>query len=273
MVTCNLAQKIEILHDSSMMKFIFTVLYLLTFLISMSMSFATSISDEIRGNRGVKNFHDAKKLAIRVHKDHQTTIYCPCTFSGKTIDLKSCGYLVHKDAKRAARLEWEHVVPAEAFGQSFKEWREGSEVCHKKSGKGFKGRKCAETNPEFQRMEADLYNLWPIVGELNGLRSNYSMAQIAGAAMTFGGCKVKIADRKFEPMDEFKGIVARDYMYMDVNYPGHGVISEKNRKLFEAWNKSYPVTQWECERAGRIKKIQGNENQILSGQCSTKFQK
>jgi len=117
------------------------------------------------GNNQIKNFNEAKKIALKLHKDHPYTIYCNCKYDGKVIDLKSCGYKVQKDAKRAARLEWEHVVPAEAFGNSFIEWREGTSECIKK-GKKFKGRKCAEKNSEFSRMEADLYNLWPEDGEL-----------------------------------------------------------------------------------------------------------
>jgi deoxyribonuclease-1 len=186
--------------------------------------------------------------------------------TGNRIDLKSCGYVPKKDPKRALRLEWEHVVPAEAFGQSFREWRDGSPQCIKK-GKPFRGRKCAEKNSEFSRMEADLYNLWPEVGELNGLRSNYSMAQLGGPPGDFGGCKAKIRDRKFEPMDPAKGIVARTYQYMDRAYPGRGIVSDKNRKLYEAWDRMYPVTDWECKRARKIREVQGNENPILADRC------
>ena len=220
-----------------------------------------------KGSDEVDTFSEAKKVAAKIHKGHETTIYCGCKYSGKVIDLKSCGYKVQNDAKRAARLEWEHVVPAEAFGNSFKEWREGTSACVKK-GKQFKGRKCAGTNPEFARMEADLYNLWPEIGELNGLRSNYSMAALTRSDYDFGGCKAKLQDRKFEPMDMAKGIVARTYMYMDGAYPNRGIISDKNKKLFEAWDKMYPVTPWECERAKLIASIQKNRNEILHTKCA-----
>jgi deoxyribonuclease-1 len=221
----------------------------------------------LTGNQKISNFNEAKKEAVKIHQDHQVTVYCPCRYQGKTVDLRSCGYKVHKDANRAARLEWEHIVPAEAFGQSFREWREGDPKCRKRNGKAFKGRKCAEKNPLFVHMESDLHNLWPIVGELNGLRSNFSMAVIAGDALTFGDCKARIKGRKFEPMDEFKGIVARDYMYMEANYPGHGIISEKNRKLFESWDRGHTPTDWECRRAKLIEAVQGNENQVLKERC------
>src|SRR5699024_5720450 len=112
----------------------------------------------------------------------------------------------------------------------------------RKKKRAFKGRKCARRNPLFAKMEGDLYNLYPEVGELNGLRSNFSMAMIPRSPKTtsFGKCQAKIEDRKFEPMDAAKGLVARTYMYMDKTYPGRGIISGKNAKLFEAWNKMYP---------------------------------
>jgi deoxyribonuclease-1 len=224
------------------------------------------------GNEKIRHFRQAKRFANEIHKDHPYTIYCNCRYQGHDIDLKSCGYKVHKDPKRAVRLEWEHVVPAEAFGQSFSDWREGSPHCVH-NGKKFKGRKCAQNNPEFARIEADLYNLWPEIGELNGLRNNFSMADLGmekSGKSEFGDCKVKIEDRKFEPMVNAKGRVARVYMYMDLAYPGRGIISEKNRKLFEAWDKLHPVDEWECMRARRIEKIQGNENPVLKARCGVK---
>jgi len=39
-------------------------------------------------------------------------------------------------------------------------------------------------------------------------------------------------------------------------YIGHGVISKKNRKLFQAWAKEDPVDDWERERCRRIERLQ-----------------
>lgn len=224
------------------------------------------------GNQKVNSFSAAKDYAEEIHRDHAVTIYCPCQYQGDQVDLPSCGYEVQsraRDKSWASKLQWEHVVPAESFGQAFPEWRQGAVQCgFDRKGKPVMGRKCAETNPQFSRMEADLYNLWPIIAELNNLRRNYSMAQIAGPARTFGGCQAKIQDNKFEPMDIYKGIVARTYLYMDLNYPGRGVLSDRNQKLMEAWDRQFPVTAWECERARRIERIQGNPNQILKDRCS-----
>jgi deoxyribonuclease-1 len=231
---------------------------------------AESLGAEGLGNERIRDFRVAKKIAARIHSARSLTLYCRCKYEGKRIDGASCGYVSTGNPRRAVRLEWEHVVPAEAFGQSFIEWREGGPRCQTRKKK-YRGRRCAEKNPEFARMEADLYNLFPEVGEVNGLRSNYSMAEISPlgrfAGTSFGECRARIFESKFEPMDFAKGTVARAYLYMDYAYPGHGVISAKNRKLFEAWDRLHPVESWECELYREIKRAQGNENPILAARC------
>ena len=116
-------------------------------------------------------------------------------------------------------------------------------------------------------MESDMYNLFPSIGEVNGLRSNYSMTIIKGEDREFGKCDVEIKRRKVEPRDEVRGEIARTYMYMDSVYPGKGIISKKNRSMFEEWNRSDPVDEWECERSKRIERIQGNRNEVVMKRC------
>jgi len=105
------------------------------------------------------------------------------------------------------------------------------------------------------------------VGEINGLRSNYSYAMIPGEKREFGNCDMEIENKKVEPRQEIRGDIARTYFYMDWAYPGHGIISKKNRDLFDAWDKEDPVDAWECERCKRIGKIQGNENPFVKKAC------
>jgi deoxyribonuclease-1 len=81
-------------------------------------------------------------------------------------------------------------------------------------------------------MEADLYNLQLAIGEVNQRRSNYSMAVIEGETRKFGRCDLEIEDREIEPRPDIRGDIARTYFYMGASYPGRGVISEKNRKLY-----------------------------------------
>lgn len=223
-------------------------------------------TDLFRDQTSIGNFNSAKEYLIKNLELYENkTIYCSCGVTKKNVDIKSCGYKVQKNLKRATRLEWEHVVPAEAFGQSFVEWRTGTPSCIKKTRK-FKGRKCAETNAEFNRMESDVYNLFPEIGELNGLRSNYSMAALSGSSRDFGGCKVKLSDRKFEPQDSSKGIVARTYLNFKNRYPNRGIVSNKDQTLFDAWDKTYPVSEIECRRWKKFEKANGYTH-LFASRC------
>lgn len=222
-----------------------------------------------KGNTTIQSFNKAKKILLRqVYADHRTTFYCQCPFTAKKEILSSNNYKPKKKWKRAHRLEWEHVVPAHAFGQSFKEWRQGHPDCVSSKGKSFKGRKCAEkVNMQFRYMQSDMYNLVPAIGEINGLRSNYSYAMIPGEKREFGLCDMEIEGKKAEPPEYVRGNIARIYFYMDSAYPGHGIISKKNRKLFKAWDMEDPVDAWECERCKMIEKIQRNENPFVRKAC------
>lgn len=223
----------------------------------------------IEGNTNIKSFSKAKKLLYKVHGKRGKTIYCGCDYKKKKVSHGSCGYSYKKYKKRSNRLEWEHIVPAHAFGQSFTEWRKGHSKCKSRKKKSYKGRRCAsKISKEFKFMEADLYNLYPAVGSINAVRNNFSMTDgLPDSAKIFGNCEVKIQDRKVEPPNSIKGNIARIYFYMDAAYPGKGVISNKNRKLFSAWNKLDPVDEQECELAKKVKAIQGNSNPFVEASC------
>ncbi len=210
-------------------------------------------------NTTITSFNKAKKLLLNeVYRDQDKTFYCGSTFNSKKQVTHTGGYQPRKESKRAYRLEWEHVVPAHAFGQSFPEWRDGHPDCVNKKGKSFKGRKCAsKVNMDYRYMQADMHNLVPAIGEVNGLRSNYSFAMILGEKREFGSCDMEIQNKKAEPPPEVRGDIARTYFYMDAAYPGRGIISGKNSKLFEAWDKEDPVDAW----------VQGNENPYVEQVC------
>ena len=219
------------------------------------------------GNTTISSFSKAKRLLLtEVYADHRETFYCGCPYKAdKKVVFQADKFSpAVKHRKRADKIEWEHVVPAEAFGHSFKEWRDGDPACVDKKGKPFKGRGCAEkVNMQFRYMQADLYNLVPAIGQVNALRSNYSYAMIPGEKRQFGPCDMEIEDGKAEPRPEIRGDIARIYFYMHDAYPARGIIGKKNRKLFEAWAKEDPVDDWERERSRRIEKIQGNNNKFV----------
>ena len=214
------------------------------------------------------SFNKAKKIMMEsIYFDHHETLYCGAEFDIKKKVIPPKGFSTDKYKKRAKRIEWEHVVPAENFGRTFKEWREGHPDCVNKKGKSFKGRSCAsKVNTEYRYMQSDLYNLYPAIGAVNAMRSNFNFTVLAGGKVDFGTCQMKVENKKAEPPEEARGRIARTYLYMEQRYKRYNM-SKSQRKLMKAWNKLYPVTSWECLRAKRIEAIQGNVNNVVAQQC------
>lgn len=206
------------------------------------------------------------KVALReqVYYDQNSktnlgTFYCGCRWewvgrSGGRVDLSSCGYQVRSQQTRAERTEWEHVVPAWVFGHQLQCWQKG-------------GRKnCKDTDATFRRMEGDMHNLTPAIGEVNGDRSNYSYGMLAASVpKSYGSCptRVDFKNRLVEPRDAVKGQIARIYFYMHDRYDLS--MSRQQQQLFMAWNRQFPVSDWERERDQRITKVQGNSNSFVTG--------
>ena len=221
-----------------------------------------------KGNTTNDSYNHAKRMLERqVYFDHRVTIYCDAPFDEKKhIELPE-GFTTPKHENRAARVEWEHAVPAENFGRAFLEWREGDAMCVSPKGQAFRGRRCAElANMDFRYMQADMYNLFPSVGAVNAVRSNKQYAELPSAHASFGSCPAKVMAGRFEPPASAKGQVARAALYMDDAYPRFH-LSEQQRRLFTAWDRVYKVDQWECTRAKRIEALQGNENLFVKNPC------
>jgi len=216
------------------------------------------------------SFASAKKILDKIYNDRRQTFYCNCSYSeDDQVNHQSCGYVPRTPGARADRIEWEHVVPAATFGGHLEAWVSGDPGCVTSSGNVYKGRRCAaKVSEEFQRMESDLYNLVPAVGEVNGRRSNYPMAEIPGEERLFGACDIEIANQQVEPRPEIRGNIARIYFYMDHQYPGNGIVSEEERKMFTLWDSHDPADVAECTLARQIEPLQGNTNPIVEAACT-----
>ena len=240
---------------------------LLFFVIQLS-----SVSFSDIGNTSIHNFSKSKKILSKIHEEHPITFYCQCKYDVKKPDFKSCGYIPKNNNKRASRIEWEHILPASHFGVNFNAWNTGHPHCQNKKGKSYKGRKCTEKiHFIYKKMQADLYNLQPAIGEVNGLRSNYQIAVIKGEKRDFGKCDIEIKDKKFEPSENIRGDIARTNMYMELNYPKYVQFNNKIKKMIIRWDKNDPVDLWECARSKTIEKYQGNTNNILKKRCNQKL--
>jgi deoxyribonuclease I len=185
--------------------------------------------------------------------------YCGCSWdwttnTGGRVDLVSCAYEIRAQESRAQRIEWEHVVPASMLGQHRQCWRDGGRD------------NCNRTDPVFNRMEANLHNLVPAVGEVNADRSNYRFAEIAGEPSNYGACRFEVDNRQrlAEPADAVKGQIARIYFYMHDYY--QLPLSEDEQRLYLRWHQQFPVSDWERERDRRIARLMGHNNPYVTGE-------
>lgn len=195
-----------------------------------------------------RTFREAKKAAWKIYAERPVDFYCGCQYQGKRIDLESCGYRPRKQPKRAARVEWEHIVPAWVIGHQRQCWQHG-------------GRKnCTANDAQFSQAEADLHNLVPVVGEVNGDRNNFGFGMLTEKPTQYGACPfvVDFKQRTAMPAEYSRGAIARVYLYMSERYQLR--LSKQEHRLFDIWNHQYPVSEWEQWRNQRIACVQGNAN-------------
>lgn len=199
-----------------------------------------------------RTFREAKKIAWTIYAERPVDFYCGCTFEGNRIDLDGCGYIPRKQPRRAERVEWEHIVPAWVIGHQRQCWQQG-------------GRQhCTSNDAVFSRAEADLHNLVPVVGEINGDRSNYGFGMLSEKPSQYGACPfvVNFKQRTAMPPDYSRGAIARTYLYMSERYKLR--LSRQEQRLYEVWNRQYPISEWERWRNRRIACIQGNANRYVA---------
>lgn len=191
-------------------------------------------------------------LAKEVYSDYFIDFYGGCKYEIKekllTPIWSTCGFKPRKNPERAKRIEWEHVVPAWVFGHQLQCWQNGGRL------------NCRNTSAKFRQMEADMHNLVPAIGEINGDRSNFAYGMIEGESRPYGkpNAEIDFNAKAFEPDDKRFGDIARTYFYMRDRYGFK--ISRAEENLMIAWNNLDPVDDWEKKRNERIAKIQGNSN-------------
>ena len=252
-----------------MMKFSLIFILFISTLISAPYHYddeedVATIEDEVFSVKGEKfSFSKSKQLlATKVYPSHQKAFYSNCNYiikEKKLIPLpKTCGFSYRKNKNRSERIEWEHVVPAWHFGHQLRCWQNGGR------------RNCRQTNRKFKQMEADMHNLVPAIGEINGDRSNYKYAMIEGEERLYGkvNMEIKFSDKRAEPREKVFGDIARTYFYMRDKYGLR--ISKSQEKMLIAWNNIDPVDRWEKRKNRIIKELQGDENLYITNYTKIK---
>jgi deoxyribonuclease-1 len=219
---------------------------------------------EIRGNTTFESFSTARKHVYTMHASNPTTFYCECRYVQRKIQLETCGYRPERKSVRAGRVEIEHIVPAAHFGGELRAWSRGDRDCREGDGTVFKGRNCArKVSATYRRMETDLYNLRPVVGEINQARRDYLMGEVPGEVRRFGRCDVEIVDQTMEPRPRIRGDIARTWFYMEWAYPAHVKLTPWQRTLYTEWSEADPVEGVERAWATEVARIQGNSNPFI----------
>lgn len=213
-----------------------------------------------------QSFREAKNMVREVYNDHPETLYCGCkiswyksTGSSGMVDFEECHYQVRKNTNRAKRDEVEHIFPAHAIGSQRQCWQQGGRA------------NCTANDSMYSIMEADLHNLAPAIGEVNGDRSNYKFGMVTSAVGQYGNCQMKVdfKQRIAEPPNNVKGMVARVYFYMSDRY--NISLSQQQQKLLMVWDKQFQPNNWELERDRRIAHLIGHNNPFVTREKTWKL--
>ncbi|PWQ94735.1 hypothetical protein DKT75_15730 [Leucothrix arctica] len=217
-----------------------------------------TLDDQYFSLQNTYSFSKSKRLlGTEVYTEHLLAFYSGCRYrlyQKKFIPVQSsCGFKYRKNKARSERIEWEHIVPAWHFGHQLRCWQDGGRA------------HCRSSNEQFREMEADMHNLVPAIGEINGDRSNYKYGMIANEPRLYGSTvnmEVEFKSSSAEPPENVMGDIARAYFYMADRYQLQ--ISDQQKKLFIAWNNIDPVDDWEREKNQRVKALQNTENEYIT---------
>lgn len=135
---------------------------------------------------------------------------------------------------------------------------------------------------EASPMQTDLFHIYPTDGYVNSRRSNYPYGEVENPTWTsLNGSKVGMntagwsGSMVFEPIDAYKGDLARTYFYMSVRYYGQDGSWDENEMVEGAqikpgaldmllqWHTADPVSQKEIDRNNAIYDIQHNRNPFI----------
>ncbi|HOZ51381.1 MAG TPA: endonuclease [Chitinophagaceae bacterium] len=132
-------------------------------------------------------------------------------------------------------------------------------------------------------MYTDLQQIFPTDGWVNNKRGNFPYGKVnsvswtsdngskTGTSTTYAGYTNDV----FEPIDSFKGDLARVYFYMSTRYEGEdagwtnwemangSILKSEAITLLLNWHQLDPVSQKEIDRNNAVFTIQGNRNPFI----------
>lgn len=126
-----------------------------------------------------------------------------------------------------------------------------------------KRKQCRGNSELFNRIEADLHNLYPARVEINDARSSYRFGVLPGEKRPYGECDFEVdrSRRVVEPRPASRGEIARAMFYMKEEYDL--TIFRKSGELLRGWHRQDPPSKHEKWRNDRIESIQGTRNMFI----------
>ncbi|HMC98370.1 MAG TPA: endonuclease, partial [Flavobacteriales bacterium] len=130
-------------------------------------------------------------------------------------------------------------------------------------------------------MYSDLFHIYPTDGWVNNKRANWPYGTVSSPTWTstngskLGPCSAPgCSGTVFEPIDAYKGDLARGYFYMLTRYLPDvdtwpcpmmtaGNFSPWAENLLLSWNELDPVSQKEIDRNNGVYQLQGNRNPYI----------
>jgi len=219
-----------------------------------------------RGYDAPDNRSQAKNLLKMIDLDYKVARLTGCHYTYDTtscmdktiVDLSTCNV-----TEANQTIKWIQVVPDIFFGRHmacmnekvcinvFTKEKFGSPMC------------CRRINTTYKQMEADLFNLIPVVSEVALKQGVRIFDDVKKPMFSIGNIMFDMD--YMEPRDEVKGDVARVYLYMDERY---GLdLSQQQQEVFKRWHKLDPVDAHECTVAEIILKVQGGHNTLVEEGC------
>jgi deoxyribonuclease-1 len=124
-------------------------------------------------------------------------------------------------------------------------------------------KQCRETNLRFNRLEADLHNLYPARTDINDTRASFRFGDVGGERRDFGRCDFEIDERRrvVEPRPASRGEIARAMFYMHTEY-GMKIFARLGRTL-QRWHRQDPPSKHEQYRNDVIERLQGTRNPYI----------
>ncbi|MFT6100875.1 MAG: deoxyribonuclease-1 [Arenicella sp.] len=201
-------------------------------------SHATATNTNGRTNVGaIKDYKTARPLLWSVvYRNGGETLYCGERF----------------DSQHRKGYNVEHVFPMS--------WATNGLNCGKR-------KQCRARSEEFNRIEADLHNLFPSRSDVNQDRSSHRFGDVPGESRRYGSkCDFEVSERNrvAEPVPDKRGEVARAMFYMADRYKPEGlVLFKKQALLLEGWHRADPPSDEERRRNDVIETLQGNRNLFI----------